>query len=382
MNIGYSILTVRPGMVGGAETYLQELLRVIPTSTGVDRVVLFANRGAAAAYEQLANDSRIELKALSSVRTPSGTFQRALNLGRSLAAPKRIWGNEDAGLDLIHFPVAVGLPEPTVPWAVTLHDVAHHSVPELFSRADRAYRAIAYDRAAKHAGLVITVSEHAKGQIVTYLGVAPEKVVAIPLGIDHQRFFPGPVDSDMNDLNELNLPGRYVLYPANMWDHKNHLKLIAAFGDVTDKDLHLVLTGQTYGRDEELRSSIERAGLARRVHHLGHVRSAVLPALYRGSLGLVFPSLFEGFGIPPLEAMACGVPVACSHTGSLGEVVADAALVFAPTDRDSISTAIDDLVSNEGLRRDLTRAGMQRANEFTWARARSQHLAAYESLLA
>ena len=383
MNIGLSLLTIRPGMVGGAETYVQELLKVLPAAGDVDRVAVFGNSEVVAAYQQRSRTNGFDLRPVSGMEAGKGSLRRALGLGSALLAPTRIWGNRYSDLDMIHFPVAVGLPEPKLTWAVTLHDVAHHAVADLFSRADRAYRAVAYDRAARRADLVITVSEHAKGQIVDYLGVAPEKVIAIPLGIDHERFVPNPTDADADaaSLKQFELPERYIYYPANMWNHKNHIRLIEAFGRVPDKDLHLVLTGQTYGREAELHSAIAEAGASGRVRHIGYVPASAIPALYRGSLALVFPSLFEGFGIPPLEAMACGIPVAASNSGSLGEVLANCALGFSPTDVESITDAISVITSDEHQRQRLVKAGISRAQEFTWSQSAARHINAYRDLI-
>jgi glycosyltransferase involved in cell wall biosynthesis len=251
---------------------------------------------------------------------------------------------------------------------VTLLDIQHHELPEMFSAAERRFRGWAYDDAARKADLVLTISEHARGGIVERLGIGPEKVEAIPLGVDHAIFNPHGPSSD-------GLPERYVVYPANMWPHKNHERLLEGFAQLGDPELWLVLTGQTYGRDALL-------GGRERVLHLGHVPSADLAALYRGARALVFPSLFEGFGLPPLEAMACGAPVASSAVGALGEVVGDAALTFNPRDPEAIAGALRLIVSDEALRQRLRDAGIRHAARYTWARTATAHTAAYARALS
>jgi glycosyltransferase involved in cell wall biosynthesis len=159
-----------------------------------------------------------------------------------------------------------------------------------------------------------------------------------------------------------------------MWPHKNHERLLAAFARVPDSDLRLVLTGQTYGR-ERLLAGHER------VLHLGHVAHGDMPALYRGALAVVFPSLFEGFGLPPLEAMACGTPVAASDRGAVAEVCGDAALAFEPEDVEEIAAAIEHVTQDEQLRARLRAAGIARAAGFTWERTAAAHLRAYEHAL-
>ena len=133
-----------------------------------------------------------------------------------------------------------------------------------------------------------------------------------------------------------------------------------------------MLTGQPYGREGIL------AG-RERVRHLGHVPAERLPAILRGAEAMVFPSLFEGFGLPPLEAMACGVPVAASDRGAVGEVAGDAALAFDPTDTEAIAAAIERVTSDEALRARLRERGLQRAARFTWAACADAHLAAYRA---
>ena len=157
-----------------------------------------------------------------------------------------------------------------------------------------------------------------------------------------------------------------------MWPHKNHGRLLDAFASVGDNDLWLVLTGQTYGHERLL------AGRGReRVRHLGHVPASDLAGLYRGAAAVVFPSLFEGFGLPPLEAMACAVPVAASGRGSLAEVCGDAALLFDPEDPDAMADAIRRVTSDETLRARLRAAGPARAARYTWAAAARRHVEAY-----
>jgi glycosyltransferase involved in cell wall biosynthesis len=278
----------------------------------------------------------------------------AMNLGRVWP---RIDGRE---FDVVHYPVTVPVPDVRgAPRVVSLLDVQHHELPGMFSRAERWFRGWAYDGSARRADQVITISEHARRGIVERLGIAPERVHAIHLGVDHARFTPdGPTLAG--------LPQRYVVYPANLWPHKNHAGLLRAWELVRDPDLHLVLTGQTYGRP---------APAGERVVHLGHVPPDDLPALLRGAEALVFPSLFEGFGLPVLEAMACGTPVAASDRGAIAEVAGDAARLFDPADPEAIAAAIEAAAGDEGLRA----AGLAHAASFTWEETARRHLAVYEA---
>jgi glycosyltransferase involved in cell wall biosynthesis len=245
-----------------------------------------------------------------------------------------------------------------VPRTVSLLDIQHHELPQMFSRAERWFRGWAYDGSARSADEVITISEHARTGIVERLGIPAERVHAIHLGVDHELFKPdGPKRGG--------LPERYVVYPANMWPHKNHDGLLRAWERVSDPDLHLVLSGQTYGRP---------VPSAPRVHHLGHIPLEEMPGLLRGAQALVFPSLFEGFGLPLLEAMACGTPVAASNRGAIAEVAGSAAILFDPEDPDAMAAAIEAAVADDGL----GAAGIGHAASFTWSATADAHLRVYK----
>jgi glycosyltransferase involved in cell wall biosynthesis len=285
-------------------------------------------------------------------------------------APRLVSRDVPHGIDVVHYPVTI--PIPRVDGAarvVSLNDVQHHELPEFFSAPERWFRRFAYDRAARRADEVLTLSEHARGQIVERLGIAPERVTAIPCAVDHERFRPEPDEHDA--ALSAALPERFVLYPANLWPHKNHERLLRAFARAGVEDLHLVLTGQTYGR---ALSGLEGGA---RVHHLGHLPFAQLPALYRRATAVVFPSLFEGFGMPLVEAMASGCPVAASDRGAIAEVCADAAVRFDPTDEEAIADAIARVAGDEELRARLRAAGLQRAAKFRWDDVAARHVAVY-----
>jgi glycosyltransferase involved in cell wall biosynthesis len=281
----------------------------------------------------------------------------AMNLGRVWP---RIDGRE---FDVVHYPVTVPVPRVTgVPRVTSLLDIQHHELPQMFSRAERLFRGWAYDGSARRADQVITISEHARTGIVERLGIPAERVHAIHLGVDHDLFKPdGPVREG--------LPSRYVVYPANMWPHKNHAGLLRAWERVSDPDLHLVLSGQTYG--QPLPSGP-------RVLHVGHIPLDEMPGLLRGAEALVFPSLFEGFGLPVLEAMACGTPVAASNRGAIAEVAGSAALLFDPEDPDETASAIEAVVGDERLRA----GSAAHAAQFTWEATARRHMGVYERAAA
>jgi glycosyltransferase involved in cell wall biosynthesis len=262
-------------------------------------------------------------------------------------------------LGVLHFPLTVTIPRGTgVPVATTVHDLQHELLPRFFSRAELAYRRVAYRAAVRGSRLVITVSEHVKETIVERLGVAPERVRVIHLGMDLERLRPG------QDGRE-----QFLLYPANSWPHKNHMQLLEAFALVRRErpDLRLVLTG----------SGLERLPAAAGVEVRGHVPSEELVRLYQTAAALVFPSLYEGFGLPPLEAMACGLPVSAARAGALPEICGDAARYFDPTNPEEMAAVILEVLTDDGS---LAKRGLVRVGAFTWDECARRHDDVYAEL--
>lgn len=376
MHLGFSLVTLRPGQVGGAESYLRDLLRELPSTNRLEAITVLANRDVMAAYHGMSGGP-ISLCEVQSFKPGAGRLSRGAALARAIATPARANRRLARNLDVVHFPIPVPLPRTAVPSVVTYHDVAHHDLPHLFSRATRLWRRWAYDGAARRAEIVVTVSEFSKRRLLEHVRLRADRVRAIHHGIDHSRFDAVERSTDESVVARLGLHGRFVVYPANMWPHKNHDRLVRAFRLVQDEELELVLTGQDYGRMPRLRSLLESLGLRRRVHHLGYLPTETMPALYRRAHAMVFPSLYEGFGHPPMEAMACGCPVATSNRGALAEICGGAALSFEPDSEASIAAAIDRVLSDDPLRSELRRAGMERAARFTWREAADRHADAY-----
>jgi glycosyltransferase involved in cell wall biosynthesis len=293
-----------------------------------------------------------------------------LAMSAAALAPGRAARHVPGGVDVLHHPVTVPIPRLDVPTAISVYDVQHHELPQLFSRGERLFRRWAYDGAARSADLVITSSEYSRERLREYVGA--ENVEVVHLGIDLQRFTPEPGPDDERLLAELGVPERFVIYPANLWPHKNHDRLLEAFARVADDELELVLTGATYGRTVS----------GERVRHLGFVPHAAVPALFRRARAMVFPSLYEGFGAPPLEAMACGCPAASSTRGSLAEMCGDAVLPFDPEDPVAITQAIDQITGDEQQRERLAALGPAHAAGFTWEAAAARHVELYGRIAA
>lgn len=379
MHVAFSLLTLDPGQVGGSETYARGLLAAFARGKGPERVTVLAGPRAAPGLLDVAGGP-VTIETVAGLDLGAGRGGRALALARGMVRAPAVSRELASAADVLHLPLTVPIPRAgTVASVLTLFDLLHHDVPELFGQAERAFRRIAYDRAAQHATRVVTVSAHSRERIIDRLGIAPGAVTAIHPGVDHARFHPGPVWSDPSALASCALPEPpWLLYPAALWPHKNHATLLEALAGCPE-DLSLVLTGAAFGREEPLREAAARLGVGDRVHHLGWVRGEAMPALCRAATGMVFPSLAEGFGQPPIEAMACGCPVAASDTGAVAEACGGAALAFAPGDPPGMARAMTRLVCDDQLRGELREAGVARARAFTWERSAERHAEIYEA---
>jgi glycosyltransferase involved in cell wall biosynthesis len=245
-----------------------------------------------------------------------------------------------------------------MPFAVTLHDVQHLDLPQLFSRGEREFRRLFWHRSVRAATTVIVPSAFVRDRAVARLGLDPARIRVIHHGIDHALFHPGTAPREP-----------FLLYPAKPWPHKNHARLLEAFALLRQErpELRLVLTG---GGDLPQQEGVEQ---------LGRVSLDELAGLYRRASALVFPSLYEGFGQPPVEAMASGLPVAASNAASLPEVCGDAARLFDPESPAQIAAAVGAVLDDPEPWR---ARGLERAAQFTWERSARQHEAAYRELRA
>ena len=380
VHLGLSLLTLFPGRVGGSESYVRGLLGQLAGGAGPERVTVLANRHVMSAYGDYARGG-VGLHHVASYRAGDRLATRAAAMAGARMAPARAARDVPRGLDLVHYAVTIPIPATGLPTVVTVHDVSHLDRPGFASLPLRRYRAWAYDGAARAADAVIATSQFARRRVVEGMGAAPERVRVVGLGVDHSTFQPRPQADDEQRLAPLRLPRQFALYPANLWPHKNHDRLLDALARV-DLGLGLVLAGQRYGRGAALMARAERLGLTSRVVHVGHVAPATLAALYRRARATVIPSLHEGFGMPALEAMACGCPVASSGREGLGEVSGSAALVFDPADPHAIAAAIERVAGPGAERERLRAAGRALAARFTWERCARRHTEVYSSALA
>ena len=278
-----------------------------------------------------------------------------------------------ARVDLFHAPHYVVPPLVTCRFVVTIHDCIHLRFPQyLPNRAALYYARTMMTRAARGSARVLTVSQASKDDILHYLGVPAEKVEVIYNALD-TRLASEPTPEDMARARErFLLTAPYILYTGNIKPHKNVDRLIEAFSILRRQgfdDLKLLIIGDEISKYPNLRRLVHRFQLHQHVRFLGFVPDATLAALYRLASVFVFPSLYEGFGLPPLEAMAAGAPVITSNVSSLPEVVGDAAVLIDPMDAGAIAAAMARVLGDPQLREDLIRRGHERIKAFSWERS-------------
>lgn len=274
---------------------------------------------------------------------------------------------------LVHEPHYVLPPAIQCRSVVTIHDCIHLMFPQyLPGRLAYVYAKGSMWAATRKADRILTVSEASKRDILRFFDVPPDKVEVIYNAID-ERFL-APANVERMDLvrQRYQLDDPFVMYVGNIKPHKNIERLIEAFGRAraqSPDNLKLIIIGDEISKYPALRQSVHKHKLDKHVRFLGFQPMETLAAFYRLARAFVFPSLYEGFGLPPLEAMACGSPVVTSNVSSLPEVAGGAALLVDPYDVEAIAHGIVRAVTDDALRADLIARGHERARSFSWAQS-------------
>jgi len=274
-----------------------------------------------------------------------------------------------------------------LPSVVTTHDLIPLLYPGYFSLRERLLFRLTTWMALRCVGQVIAVSSQTKNDLQRYFHLPDERISVIPEA-PGSLFRPPASPALAATRRRYNLPARYALYFGSNKPHKNLVRLIDAWATVAGRDpdvsagrCPLVIGGHWDARYPEARDRAEALELGQRVRFIGPVAEEDLPALYGGATLFVFPSLYEGFGLPLLEAMACGTPVVCSDRSSLPEVAGDAALLVDPVDVAALADALLRLLEDTALREHLTERAIARAATFSWERAARETLEVYGRLL-
>jgi glycosyltransferase involved in cell wall biosynthesis len=267
---------------------------------------------------------------------------------------------------LAHFQHVVP-PRCPCPAVVTIHDLSFERHPDLMSRRDRLVFRTMVPRSVQRAARVLAVSEQTKRDLVEHYGIAPEEIVVTPNGVD-ALFAP----------NGSRLTGDpYALFVGTLQPRKDPIAALEAVA-LVDRGLRLVLVGRDKGSEGEARRVAAKLGLGERVEFAGHVDKTELARLYRGAACLVFPSRYEGFGLPIVEAMASGTPVVAAASGSIPEIAGDAAILVEPGDPVALAGGIERAIAD---RERLVPAGLERASCYSWSETARRTLAVYRELL-
>ena len=300
------------------------------------------------------------------------------SLGQQWSVPRLL---HHLGADVYHSPYYLMPYCPGVPVVVTVYDLIPLLFPQLASTAARLLFRWTMALALRTAFHVIAISEATRRDLRAFFRVSPQKVTTIPLAVAPKFYSPASTEVERVRCKYA-LPNDYVLYLGINKPHKNLVRLVEAWGQIRDSQFticnsQLVIAGAWDSRYPEPQQRATVLGLENAIRFLGPVAEEDLTALYGGAVLFAFPSQCEGFGLPVLEAMACGTPVACANISSLPEVGGDAELYFDPADVKAIAEALRRALADPDLRADLRERGLARAAQFSWERTAQETLHLY-----
>ena len=382
MRVALNAISFKPGTIGGMETSFRNLITAFTMLPGDMCCQLLGDSRYLAGL--MPDDIRFELLPCNGFapRSP-GWLARGIirnitgvDLAASCMAQIRA--------DLVHHPFSLLTPGAPCPSVVTINDLQHEFFPEFFSPWVLRKKRREYRRAAEDSEGVITISNHVRQTLLEQYDLDPVKVTTVYLAASPLFSRQGDAEQDRLLLRRYGVDRPFIFYPAATWPHKNHTTLLAAFRllkDTTRFDGDLVLSGIAKQSSTAVRQEIERLKLADCVRMIGYFPMQDLPAFYRCAELLAFPSLFEGFGLPLLEAMACGCPVVCADATSLPEIAGGAALLFPPHDAIELALQMQQVLGDSTLRKRLCRAGLERAACFSWQRTARETQAVYHAVL-
>ena len=355
LRIGVNALYLIPGGVGGTEIYLRELLAALASTDTSNEYFVFTNLETAS--DLVPRQANFSWKP----QAVRASFRPARILWEQIVLPMEALRY---GLDVMFNP---GFTSPLLTrcgCVTTFHDLQHLRHPEYFRWFDLPFWRFLLWAAAHRSRKIVSVSEATRADLLHFYRVPPERIAVVPHGVDPAFF-----RLDRSRIEPM------ILCVSTLHPHKNLERLIRVYARKGGEE-KLVLAGVRGFRTAAIEKLIADLGMQKRVELTGWLSRAELLALYARARAFVFPSEFEGFGMPVLEAMAAGVPTACSSIPPLREVAGDAALLFDPLNEDAIAEALERIVSDEGLRARLAVAGPERARGFTWQRAAELTLAA------
>ncbi|MDQ3876821.1 MAG: glycosyltransferase family 4 protein [Actinomycetota bacterium] len=366
--IGINLLWLVPGVVGGSETYTTRLLHGLAERSSELDYTLFALPQFASAHPELSRTFKTLYAPL-----------RGRSKGARVVAGENSWLALQAArnhIDLMHHAggtmplIRVSRP------VLTIHDLQYLFYPEYFTRPKLTFLQTVMPRSAESARLILTPSEFTRRTVIERLDIDPTLVRVVPHGISP---IPSRGEASTEVRNRYDIAGPFFLYPAATYPHKNHLVLVNGFARLLKMhpDASLVLTGAKGWREwstaksmeSRLAEEIRTLKIQDRVKRLGYVSGADLDALYREACALVFPSRFEGFGAPILEAWARDCPVIAADATALPEVVADCGRLVSPDNAEDWAAAMSEMIEDDAQREQYIKSGATRAREFSWLRS-------------
>ena len=395
MRIGVNTLPLFPGQIGGMETYANNLLIHLTAIDRQHRYYFFVARYNRHLFNlQHPHVVKVRTLSLQGLRyAERGPARLAGNAGRrfphlsrwlvnAVASADMLYGIRKHKIDLWFCPLINLAPRHVrIPCVVSIPDLLPEFHPEFFRKDLLEWSRKRYPASCRDATKIITLSEFSRSTMADRYGIPLEKIHVIPLAVGGE-FYLSQDDLALDAVKaKYDLPSEYAFYPANTWPHKNHpilLKALHLLGVKHGRRLKCVFTGVARGGHDAFLKAAEEYDLTGQIHLLGYVEKRDMPLLYRGARFLVFPSLFEGFGLPLLEAMASDCPVLCSNVASIPEVVGDAALFFDPHDPEAIADTMHRILTDEELRRRLVHAGRERSRYFSWERTARETLKVLE----
>jgi len=372
MRIAYDATAI-PRLMAGAAVYTYELARALAAVDVENEYVIFAHGPHFDDLPRMRPGPRV-LK----VRAPSRPLRL---LWEQAVLP---WRLRRLRIDVLHSPHHT---TPLLPCAcrrvVTIHDLTFFLLPERYPPTRRLYFQVMTRLSARVADAIIVPSEAVRGDVMRLLRLPAERVFVIPEAAG-AAFHPQDAVAIEAVRRRYGLEEPFLLSVGSLEPGKNRERLLQALARLRARGLKhgLVVAGQQAWRHEGEAPLARRLGLADSVRFLGHVPQADLPALYSAADLFVFPSLYEGFGLPALEAMACGTPVVASNVSALPEVVGDAALQVSPLDVEALADAMERLLRDDRLRADLRERGLEQARQFSWEKAARQTVEVYHRVVA
>lgn len=381
MKIALNAVALAPNRMGGGETYFRNLVSSLQDVDTDNDYYLICSEQYVNSFH-LSNPNFKPLGCGYTKPSPLWYLRAAIRHTTRVDILSPFMNRLD--VDLIHHPFSILQPiNHKIPSVLTFFDMHHELFPEYFSPYALKARKALYRPSSEHATRIIAISEHAKKCLVERYEIVPDKIDVVYIGYSPQFRLIKDFDELASVRARYGLYKPFIYYPAATWPHKNHKRLLAAYRLLKDRytfDGQLVLSGIAMQANDELLVEIGRLGLQDDVTVLGYLPCDDLPCLYNLARLMVFPSLSEGFGIPLLESMACGCPVACSNVTSIPEVVGDAALTFDPGSVEDMAENIWRLWCDDALRLELVVKGLERVKLFNADTMARQTIAVYEKV--